>query len=60
MRMNWALPAEAAKLVFELHEAWGKLDTLEAGLAKFNLPTGIVKETLFLVKQHAEKSIRQP
>jgi tetratricopeptide (TPR) repeat protein len=60
MRMNWTMPVEAPKLVFELHEAWGKLDGIESELPKFHLPTGVVKEILFLVRQRAEKSAPRP
>jgi len=60
MRMNWALTADSAKLVFELYRAWSKLGDLAAEMPKFHLPTGTQKEALFLAKQETEKSITKP
>lgn len=48
MRMNWAIPGEAAKLIFELYQSWGKLNAVAAELPKFQLPGAIRKEVLFL------------
>ncbi|MCB1277162.1 tetratricopeptide repeat protein [Prosthecobacter sp.] len=60
MRMNWTLPAEAAKLIFELYQSWGRLPGIEAELPKFHLPGGVTKEILFLTRQPAAKPTPQP
>jgi len=60
MRMNWAMPAESAKLVFELHQSWGRLPGIEAELPKFQLPGAVRKEILFLARQAAAKNTFQP
>ena len=60
MRMNWALPAQSAQLVFELYQAWGKLADLTGELPKFHLPTGVVKEVQFLARQNAESTSSRP
>ncbi len=54
MRMNWAMPAETAKLIFELHQNWGRLDGIEAELPKFFLPGAVRKELLLLVRQASQ------
>jgi tetratricopeptide (TPR) repeat protein len=59
MRMNWAMPAESAKLIFELHEKWGRLAGVEPALAKFQLPDAVRREILFLVRQAAAKNTLQ-
>jgi tetratricopeptide (TPR) repeat protein len=59
MRMGWAMPAESAKLVFELYESWGRLPGIEAELPKFQLPGAVRKEVLFLARQ-AAKNTSQP
>lgn len=51
MRMSWALPEEAAKLVFELYQSWGRLDGIAAELPKFHLPGAVRQEILFLARQ---------
>lgn len=56
MRMNWAMPAESAKLIFELYQSWGKLSGIEAELPKFRLPGAVGKEALFLARQSAATS----
>lgn len=56
MRMNWTMPAESAKLIFELAESWGKLAALESELPKFQLPGAVKKEILFLRNQAAKAS----
>lgn len=58
IRMNWAMPAESAKLIFELYQAWGKLVEIEAELSKFRLPGGVVHEIMFL-SQQSKRSTRQ-
>lgn len=60
MRMHWAMPGEAAKLVFELHAAWGKLSNLDAELPKYRLPTGTVREATFLAKQQLDQASPPP
>jgi tetratricopeptide (TPR) repeat protein len=60
MRMQWAMPGEAAKLVFELHAAWGKLSNLDAELPKYRLPTGTVREATFLAKQQLDQASPPP
>lgn len=60
MRMNWMMPGEAAKLVFELHAAWGKLRTLAAELPKFHLPSAVAKEAAFLARQELDKTTPAP
>ncbi|MFO1485041.1 MAG: hypothetical protein U1F71_16900 [Verrucomicrobiaceae bacterium] len=56
MRMGWAMPDELAKLVFELHQSWGRLAGLEGELGKFRLPGAVRKEVLFL----ARPAVSQP
>jgi len=51
LRMNWALPDEAAKLVFELYQSWGRLAGVAAELPKFHLPSAVRQEILFLTRQ---------
>ncbi|MGV3661637.1 MAG: tetratricopeptide repeat protein [Prosthecobacter sp.] len=60
MRMNWAMPAESAKLIFELHQSWGRLADIEAGLPRFRLPGAVRKEILFLTRQATARSTPQP
>jgi tetratricopeptide (TPR) repeat protein len=60
MRMNWVMPAESAKLVFELHQSWGRLAGIEQELAKFRLPGAVRKEVLFLTRQTASSPTPQP
>ncbi len=51
MRMNWALPNESAKLVFELYQSWGRLAGIETELPKFHLPGAVKQEIAFLKRQ---------
>jgi predicted Zn-dependent protease len=60
LRMNWAMPTESAKLIFELYQSWGKLVGLETELPKFQLPGGVKQEILFLNRQAATKTAPQP
>lgn len=53
MRMNWTMPNESAKLIFELYQSWGKLAGLEKELPKFRLPGGVRQEILFLNRMAA-------
>lgn len=48
LRQAWSFPGEAAKLIFELYQAWGKLASLEKELPKFHLPGGVEHEVRFL------------
>lgn len=60
MRMNWTMPAESAKLVFELYQSWGRLDGIEPELSKFHLPGAVTQEILFLKRQSDAKPTIQP
>jgi tetratricopeptide (TPR) repeat protein len=60
MRMNWAMPTESSKLVFELEQSWGKLNIIEAELTKFQLPGAVKREILFFKSQAAAKARPQP
>ncbi len=60
MRMNWTLPAEAAKLIFELYQSWGRLTDIETELPKFRLPEGVKQEILFLARRTTAKTTPQP
>lgn len=60
MRMSWAMPADSAKVIFELHQNWGRLPGIEAELPKFQLPGAVRKEILFLARQAAAKNTIQP
>jgi hypothetical protein len=60
MRMNWTMPAESAKLIFELYQSWGKLTGIETELPKFHLPGGVKQEILFLTRQAAAKTTPPP
>lgn len=60
MRMNWAMPAESSKLVFELYQSWGKLNDLEKELPKFHLPGAVKKEIFFYTRQLSAKTTPQP
>lgn len=60
VRMGWAMPAEAASLIFELHQGWGRLPRIEAELPKYQLPGAVRMEILFLARQSAARSIVQP
>lgn len=60
MRMNWAMPNESAKLIFELYQSWGKLADIETELPKFLLPGGVKQEILFLSRQAATQPNHQP
>lgn len=60
IRMNWGMPTETAKLIFELHQSWGKLPEIEPALPKFRLPTAIRKEVLFLARQAGISITLQP
>jgi tetratricopeptide (TPR) repeat protein len=51
MRQSWAIVGDSAKLLFELYQAWGKLESLQTELPKFHLPGGVKKEVLFLTSQ---------
>lgn len=42
--------SELAEILASLYRAWNKLDRLPAELAKFQLPDGLLQETLFLAK----------
>lgn len=56
MRMNWTMPAESSKLIFELMQSWGKLPVIESELPKFQLPGAVTKEILFFRNQAAKAS----
>lgn len=60
MRLSWAMPAESAKLIFELYQSWGRLSGLESELPKFRLPGAVGKEVLFLARQAAAGTTTQP
>jgi len=60
MRMNWALPNESAKLVFELYQSWGRLASIETELPKFHLPGAVRQEIFFLTRQLSAKPSSQP
>lgn len=60
MRMNWTMPAESSKLIFELEQGWGKLSLLDTELPKFQLPGAVKKEILFFKSQTAAKASPQP
>ena len=60
MRLNWAMPDESAKLIFELYQSWGKLAGIETELPKFHLPGGVKQEILFLARQTTAKTPPQP
>ncbi len=60
MRMGWAMPAESAKLIFELYQSWGRLSGIEAELPKFRLPGAVRKDILFLARQAASGTTPQP
>jgi len=60
MRMNWALPNESAKLVFELYQSWGRLLGIETELPKFHLPGAVKQEIFFLTRQLSAKPSSQP
>ena len=60
MRLNWAMPTESAKLIFELYQSWGRLADIEKELPKFHLPGGVKKEILFLTRQSAASLTPQP
>ncbi len=60
MRMNWTMPAESAKLIFELYQSWGRLGDIETELPKFRLPGGVKQEILFLTRQTTAKTSPQP
>lgn len=60
MRMNWAMPNESAKLIFELYQSWGKLAGVETELPKFHLPGGVKQEILFLNRQAATPNQPRP
>ncbi len=60
MRMNWTLPAESAKLIFELYQSWGRLPGIESELPKFRLPGAVRKEVLFLARQAGSASTTPP
>ncbi|MES2594585.1 MAG: hypothetical protein V4662_04580 [Verrucomicrobiota bacterium] len=47
MKDVWMLPTEAAALLFELYEAWGRLADVQQELRKFHLTGGIEKEVLY-------------
>ncbi|MBN8417615.1 MAG: tetratricopeptide repeat protein [Verrucomicrobia bacterium] len=60
MRMNWTMPAESAKLIFELYQSWSRLKDIETELPKFRLPGGVKQEILFLTRQTTDKTTPQP
>ncbi|WP_395747904.1 hypothetical protein [Prosthecobacter sp.] len=60
MRMNWAMPTESAKLIFELYQSWGKLGSVELELPKFHLPGGVKQEILFRTRQPTDATTSQP
>jgi tetratricopeptide (TPR) repeat protein len=60
MRMHWTMPAESAKLIFELYQSWGRLTEIEAELPKFRLPGGVKQEILFLTRQTTAKTKPKP
>jgi len=60
MRMSWTMPAESAKLIFELYQSWGRLTNIETELPKFRLPGGVKQEILFLTRQTTAKTTPQP
>lgn len=60
MRMNWTMPSDSARLIFELYQAWGRLSDISTELPKFRLPGGVVQEILFLARQSTLKTTVQP
>jgi len=60
MRMSWTMPAESAKLIFELYQSWGKLGNIKSELPKFRLPGGVKQEILFLQRQTPAKTTPLP
>jgi hypothetical protein len=51
MREVWQLPNEAAALLFELYQSWGRLADIQQELRKFHLTGGIEKEVLYLASK---------
>ncbi|WP_146851470.1 hypothetical protein [Brevifollis gellanilyticus] len=47
MKDVWMLPHDAAALLFELYESWGRLADVQQELRKFHLTGGIEKEVLY-------------
>jgi len=43
----WMMPQDAAALLFELYESWGRLADIQQELRKFHLTGGIEKEVLY-------------
>ncbi|WP_409214471.1 tetratricopeptide repeat protein [Prosthecobacter sp.] len=60
IRQNWVVPNEAAKLVFELYQSWGRLAGIETELPKFHLPGAVKQEILFLTRHATAKPTTQP
>jgi hypothetical protein len=51
---------ELAEALSTLYRAWNKLDRLPAELAKFQLPDGLLQETLFLGRHPPGKTTPAP
>ncbi|MBV6500461.1 MAG: Lipopolysaccharide assembly protein B [Prosthecobacter sp.] len=51
VRDLWQLPNEAAGLLFELYQSWGRLADIQQELRKFHLTGGIEKEVLYLASK---------
>lgn len=47
MKDIWLLPHDAAALLYELYESWGRLADIQQELRKFHLTGGIEKEVLY-------------
>lgn len=60
IRMNWAMPPESAKLIFELYQSWGRLSGIESELPKFRLPGAVRKEVFFLARQAGSPASTTP
>lgn len=43
----WMMPQDAAAVIFELYESWGRLADIQQELRKFHLTGGIEKEVLY-------------
>ena len=51
VRDLWQLPNEAAGLLFDLYQSWGRLADIQQELRKFHLTGGIEKEVLYLASK---------
>ncbi len=60
LREVWQLPDQAAELLFDLYDSWGRLAQIDRELPKFHLTQGIEKEVLYRASEARAKAATRP